>query len=153
MRSKSGIVIVAVWVLGITACATPSSPTVYSRSDAMKAWNVAGGEVVDIQPVQIDGTHSVVGTAGGGYVGYEVGRSIGHGSEGAIAGAVGSVAGAVAGRAVETAATRQSGLQITVRLDGGETVAIVQSADVGFSTGERVKVLRRGNGQARVTKT
>jgi outer membrane lipoprotein SlyB len=144
MRRKSRIVIVAGWLLGITACATPSSPDVYSRNDAMKAWSVAGGE---------DGTHSAVGTAGGGYVGYEVGRSIGHGSGRAVAGAVGTVAGAVAGRAAETAVTRQSGLQITVRLDGGETIAIVQSADVGFSTGERVKVLRRGNGQARVTKT
>jgi outer membrane lipoprotein SlyB len=153
MRRKSRIVIVAGWLLGITACATPSSPDVYSRNDAMKAWSVAGGEVVDIHAVQIDGTHSAVGTAGGGYVGYEVGRSIGHGSGRAVAGAVGTVAGAVAGRAAETAVTRQSGLQITVRLDGGETIAIVQSADVGFSTGERVKVLRRGNGQARVTKT
>ena len=153
MRRKSRIVTVAGLLLGIAACATPSSPNVYSRSDAMQAWNVAGGEVVDVQAVQIDGTHSVIGTAGGGYVGYEVGRSLGHGSGAAVAGAVGTVAGAVAGRAVETAATRQSGLQITVRLDGGETVAIVQSADIGFSAGERVKVLRRGNGQARVTKT
>ena len=63
------------------------------------------------------------------------------------------IAGAAAGRALETAATRQQGIEITVRLDDGDTVAIVQSASVGFSSGERVNVLRRGNGQARVTKT
>jgi outer membrane lipoprotein SlyB len=118
----------------------------------MKAWSVAHGKVVDVQSVQIEGTNTVVGTVGGGYVGYEVGRSIGHGSGSAIAGAVGSVAGAVAGRAVERAATRQQALQITVELEGGEMVAIVQADDVEFASGEHVKVLRRGNGQARVTK-
>jgi len=119
----------------------------------MKAWTVSNGEVVDIKPVMIDGTQSALGTAGGGYIGYEVGHSLGHGNGSDIAGAVGAVAGATAGRAVERTATRQDGLQITVRLDGGDTVAIVQSADVGFSAGERVRVLRRGNGEARVTKT
>jgi outer membrane lipoprotein SlyB len=149
---RSRIATVACVIVGLGGCATPSSPHVYSRSDAMQAWNVSAGEVVDVQAVQIDGTYSPLGTVGGGYVGYEVGRSIGSGSGRSIAGAVGTVAGAAAGRAVETAATRQNGLQITVRLDDGDTIAIVQSADVGFSTGERVKVLRRGNGQARVTK-
>ena len=140
-------------MLGITACATPSSPNdalAQRYDEGLERGGRRGGR----HPGRADRWYAQRGgTAGGGYVGYEVGRSIGHGSEGAIAGAVGSVAGAVAGRAVETAATRQSGLQITVHLDGGETVAIVQSADVGFTTGERVKVLRRGNGQARVTKT
>ena len=149
---RSRIATVACAMLGLVACATPSSTNVYSRSDAMRAWDVSAGEVVDVQAVRIDGTYGPLGTVGGGYIGYEVGRSIGSGSGRSIAGAVGTVAGAAAGRAVETAATRQSGLQITVRLDNGDTVAIVQSADVGFDTGERVKVLRRGNGQARVTK-
>jgi outer membrane lipoprotein SlyB len=145
----------AAWcALGLMAACAPSlSPNVYSRSDAMKAWKVSAGEVVEVRNVLIDGTHGPIGTVGGGYIGYEVGRSIGHGSGRDIAGAVGTVAGAAAGRAVETAATRQQGLAITVRLDNGDTVAIVQSASVGFSSGERVNVLRRGNGQARVTKT
>jgi len=141
--------------IGLAAggCATPSSPNVYSRSDAMKSWDVSTGEVVDIKSVVIDGTQSPLGTAGGGYIGYELGRTVGHGSGNDIAAAVGTVAGAAAGRAVERTATPQDGLQITVRLDNGDTIAIVQSADVGFSDGERVKVLRRGNGEARVTKS
>jgi outer membrane lipoprotein SlyB len=132
MRS-SRIAIAACLIVGAAGCMTPSSPHVYSRSDAMKAWNVSDGRVVEVRPVLIDGTYGPLGTAGGGYIGYEVGRSIGSGSGRSIAGAVGTVAGAAAGRAVESAATRQNGLQITVRLDTGDTIAIVQSADVGFT--------------------
>ena len=39
-----------------------------------------------------------------------------------------------------------------IDLDRGETIAIVQAADVAFAHGERVKVLRRGDGAARVAK-
>ena len=123
-----------------------------SREDARTAWVVSEGRVVDVGAVTIEGERSVLGTAGGGYVGYEVGRSIGHGSGRDIAGAVGAVAGAAAGRAVEENVTRQDGLQITVRLDSGETIAIVQAADVAFEAGERVRVLRRQDGAARVSK-
>jgi len=69
-----------------------------------------------------------------------------------LAGAVGAVAGAAVGQTVEERVTRQSGLQITIDLDRGETIAIVQAADVAFAHGERVKVLRRGDGAARVAK-
>jgi len=66
--------------------------------------------------------------------------------------AVGAGAGAAVGQPVEERVTRQSGLQITIDLDRGETIAIVQAADVAFAHGERVKVLRRGDGAARVAK-
>ena len=55
-------------------------------------------------------------------------------------------------QAVEERVTRQNGLQITIDLDRGETIAVVQAADVPFEPGERVKVLRRGDGAARVAK-
>ena len=136
----------------ISGCTTPSSGTVYSRNEARTAWSVVQGRVADIKPVQIEGNRSVLGTAGGGYVGYELGRRAVDGSGRDLAGAVGAVAGAVAGQAVEERATRQNGLQITVDLDRGETIAVVQAADVAFEPGERVKVLRRGDGAARVAK-
>ncbi len=136
----------------VAACTTPSSGNVYSRSDARTAWSVTEGRVADVKPVQIEGERSVLGTAGGGYVGYELGRVVGDGRGRDLAGAVGAVAGAVAGQAAEERITRQDAFQITVDLDRGETVAIVQAADVAFAPGERVKVLRRGDGAARVSK-
>ncbi|HEX9773081.1 MAG TPA: hypothetical protein VGA44_06415 [Steroidobacteraceae bacterium] len=136
----------------LAACTTPSSGTLYSRNEARTAWTVVEGRVSDIKPVQIEGNKSVLGTAGGGYVGYELGRTVGSGRGRDLAGAVGAVAGATAGQVVEERATRQDALQITVNLDRGETIAIVQAADVAFTPGERVKILRRGDGAARVSK-
>ena len=134
------------------ACTTPSSGTIYSRDEARTAWTVVQGRVSDVKAVQIEGNRSVLGTAGGGYVGYELGRTLGSGRGRDLAGAVGAVAGAATGQAVEERVTRQNGLQITIDLDRGESIAVVQAADVAFAAGERVKVLRRGDGAARVAK-
>ena len=136
----------------LSACTTPSSGKVFSRNEARTAWMVIEGRVSDIKPVKIEGDKSVLGTAGGGYVGYELGRTIASGRGRDLAGAVGAVAGAAAGQTVEERATRQDALQITIDLDRGETIAVVQAADVAFAPGERVKVLRRGDGAARVAK-
>jgi outer membrane lipoprotein SlyB len=136
----------------LCACATPSSGKIYSREEARTSWTVVEGRVSDIKPVQIEGNRSVLGTAGGGYVGYELGRTLGSGRGRDLAGAVGAVAGAATGQAVEERVTRQNGLQITIDLDRGESIAVVQAADVAFEPGERVKVLRRGDGAARVAK-
>jgi outer membrane lipoprotein SlyB len=134
-------------------CTLPSRGDVYSRAETRQAWNVDYGEVVDLDEVTIEGQRTSLGRIGGGYVGYEVGRAVGgSGTSRAIGGALGTVAGAVAGEAVEEGLTRQAGLQITVRLDSGRTIAIVQAADQPFAVGEKVKVYSRGDGAARVAK-
>jgi outer membrane lipoprotein SlyB len=69
-----------------------------------------------------------------------------------VAGAVGGVAGAVAGQQVEKAVTTENGLEITVAMDRGDVLVIVQSDDVMFSAGEPVRVLLGRDGAARVLK-
>ena len=66
-------------------------------------------------------------------------------------GAIGSVAGAVAGQAIERKITEEEGLEITVRLDSSDTIAVVQAQDVLFTPGERVRVLFGPDGSARVS--
>ena len=61
-------------------------------------------------------------------------------------------AGAVAGREIEKAATRESGLEITVDMDRGDTLVIVQSDEVVFQPGERIRVLFGRGDEARVVK-
>jgi outer membrane lipoprotein SlyB len=61
------------------------------------------------------------------------------------------VAGAVAGHAIERKITAEEGLEIIVRLDRDDTIAVVQAADVEFAPGERVRVLFGHFGEARVT--
>ena len=84
----------------------------------------------------------------GGVAGSELG-----GGKGSIVGSVlGAVAGGVAGGAVEEGTTRQKGVEITVKLDGGRMIAVTQAADPNenFQVGDRVRILS-GGGVTRVT--
>ena len=117
---------------------------------ARKAQTVDDGTVIFVRQVQIEGTKSGLGTIAGGILGAAVGSTIGGGSGRIVATAAGGVVGGVAGSAAEEGITRQNGLEITVELDYGEVVAVVQAADVQFYVGDRVRVLRRPDGSARV---
>ena len=119
-----------------------------SRSDTRQAYRLEYGRVVAVEPVRIEGEATSLGTTGGGLVGYSVGRS---GDGGRVAGAVGAVAGAVTGQKVEEKLTEADGLQITVDMDGGGTIVVIQADDVAFVEGERVRVHRRGS-EARILK-
>ncbi|MCZ6500542.1 MAG: hypothetical protein O6844_08670, partial [Gammaproteobacteria bacterium] len=66
--------------------------------------------------------------------------------------AVGGVVGAVAGQAIEKKITEQDGLEITIEMDNGRVIAIVQAATVDFVDGERVRVLTGRGDRARVLK-
>jgi outer membrane lipoprotein SlyB len=56
----------------------------------------------------------------------------------------------MAGSAIEEQVTKKDGLEITIKLDSGELIAVTQEADETFHPGERVRVLR-GSGATRVT--
>ena len=133
-------------------CSLPPRGDVYSRQEVRQAWNVAYGNVVAVGEATIEGRRSAIGRIGGGLIGYEAGRSVGGGTGSRVAGAVGAVAGAVAGEAVEEQVTRQRGLEITVDLDGGRSIMVVQAADQAFAVGERVRVYTRADGAARVAR-
>jgi len=62
------------------------------------------------------------------------------------------VAGGLAGKQAEESLTRTQGQEVTVRLDNGNMISIVQEVGEGpmFRSGDRVRVLS-GNGSARVT--
>lgn len=135
-------------VLG--ACTSSMSSNTYSRSQAGKVQTVHEGEVVMVREVQIEGSKSGLGAVAGGFMGYAIGKNVGGGSGRDLARTAGTIGGAMAGAAAEEAATRQTGLEITVKLDNGEVISIVQGADVIFDEGDSVKVIRRPDGSARV---
>lgn len=103
-----------------------------------------------VREVLIEGTKSGLGGVAGGLMGAVLGSTIGGGSGKRVAAVAGGIAGAAAGAAIEEGATRQKGLEITVKLDNGEVVSIVQAADEKFDEGDMVRVLRRPDGTARV---
>ncbi len=137
-------------VLTLTACASSRSGQVYTRDQARTSHTVEYGTVTAATQVQIEGTKSGIGTAAGGAAGGVAGSSIG-GGRGRVLGAIaGAVVGGLAGSAAEEGITRKTGLEITVQLDSGEILAVVQEADVAFRVGDRVRVLRDNYGTTRV---
>ena len=61
----------------------------------------------------------------------------------------GAVLGGLAGNTIENTAAKTKGLEITVRLDNGETRVIAQADDVPLSSGQRVQLIS-GGGPTRV---
>ncbi|MFO8089933.1 MAG: hypothetical protein R6U13_08865 [Desulfatiglandaceae bacterium] len=133
-------------------CAPSRSGQVYSIDQTRRAQTVETGVVEQVREVRLEGTKSGVGVVGGGVAGGVLGSTIGSGRGSAIAAVLGSIAGAAAGAAAEEGVTQADGLEIFVRLDGGELISIVQENDVWFSPGERVQILTGPDGTTRVRK-
>jgi len=144
--------LLAIGFLGLflAACATSNSGSVYSRDEARRVQTIKTGVVESVRQVKLEGTKSPVGTIAGGAVGGIAGSSVGHGKGSAIAAVVGAVAGGLAGSAGEEMLTRKDALEITVKLDGGALIAIVQEADDTFVPGEKVRIIESG-GTSRVS--
>ncbi len=135
----------------LAGCASGLGSSDYERSEARKVYEVKMGVVESTLPVRLEGTETGIGAAAGGVVGGVAGSEMGGGKGSVVGAVVGAVAGGLAGAAAEEGLTRKPGIEITLRLDGGRLIAVVQE-DTGekFAPGERVRVLESG-GQARVT--
>ena len=105
-----------------------------------------------MRPVKLEGTESGVGTMSGAAVGGIAGSTVGGGRGSAIAAVIGAVAGGIAGAAIEDSTTRRTGIEVTVKLDSGQYIAVVQEdGGENFQLGERVRVLD-GRGTTRVSR-
>lgn len=149
---------IAAWVMGLAGsvvvlggCAPGLSGRDYSRDQVRREQAVRMGVVESVREVQIEGTRSSIGPAAGAVVGGIAGSTVGQGRGAAVGAILGSVAGGVAGQAAEQAVTRQTGLEITIKLDSGGLIAITQAADESFVPGDRVRVLSDG-GVSRVSR-
>jgi outer membrane lipoprotein SlyB len=146
MRYVSGCAAVVLGSVLLAGCAGPSlTGTSYSRSEARQVHYVRYGVVDSVTPVVIEGrTDGVVGTGAGAIVGGIAGSNVGGGSGRTVGAVLGAVAGGVLGNKIESSATRRQGQEITVHLDNGETLSLVQEVEAGqfFRPGERVRLLQ-----------
>lgn len=149
MKSSSLLITLLAVGLILGGCASSKSGSAYSRGQTRQEQTVRNGTVESVRPVQIEGTKTPIGSVAGGAVGGVAGSTVGSGKGSVIAAILGSVAGGVAGAATEEVVTRRDGLEIMVKLDSGNTIAITQEADENFLPGERVHVLS-GGGVSRV---
>jgi outer membrane lipoprotein SlyB len=148
----TAMLLFGVLALYITGCASSRSSEVYSRDQARQAHTVEAGTVESVKQVLIEGTKTPVGAAAGGVAGGVLGSTIGRGSGRALATVGGALLGAAGGAAAEEGLTRKQGLEIVVRKDSGETLVVVQEADVPIYPGDRVRILRGPDGTTRVSK-
>jgi len=139
-------------IFWLTSCAQDSlTGDVYSRGEARQSQSVSMGRITAIRPVKIEGGSDagmLVGGLAGGLLGHNLGKGSAANTAGAIGGAL--LGGTIGSRAEQSMGTRQ-GLEITVRLDDGGSLAVVQevSRSERFMVGDRVRVLSNG-GRTRV---
>jgi len=141
----------AVSLATLAGCANNSASSgVYTYGQAQREQIVRTGTVVGVRPITIqEDRSSGVGLLGGAALGGVAGNAVGGGTGRAIATVGGAILGALAGNAVENRVGKSSGLEITVRLDNGETRVVAQEADQPISVGQRVQVIS-GAGPTRV---
>lgn len=144
------IILISALTLLLGACASSNSGTVYKRGQVQSAQEVQLGTVVMLHEVLIEGTKTNIGTAAGAAVGTIAARNRRNSIGGQIAGVIGAVIGGMAGAAAEEAITRKKGLELTVELDNGRTISVVQEADQDIAVNDRVRVLTNDDGSVRV---
>jgi len=139
MRRLTAIALLTAGLLG-AGCA--------ANSPARKAGeelDVRMGVVEEVRRVPLPASGGYIGTLGGAAAGGIAGGTMGSGRGSQAASVAGAVAGAVAGRALENAVSAREGLEISVRLDSGTLIAVLQPLGETFKAGERVRVLSGAN--------
>ena len=125
-------------VLLLAACAGGGA----YRTEPLPVEPERSGVVEEVRSVPLPGrSGSIVGTVVGGTAGGVAGSTVGSGRGTQAATVVGSVAGSIAGYALGDAAGKREGLEITVRLDNGRQLIIVQPDGERFVAGEQVRVI------------
>jgi len=150
MNKPFAVTLIAASALLLAGCPAGLGGKDYSREQARTVQEVQMGIVESVREVSIEGTKTPIGAGAGAVVGGVAGSTVGGGRGSVIGTTVGAVLGGLGGAAAEEAATRQKGVEITVKLDSGRLLAITQAADEEFRVGDRVRVLS-GGGTTRVS--
>ena len=140
----------ALAVLTLGGCAYHGGPDYYRGYEARSEQSVRFGVVEAIRDVRIQYGESGVGAASGAMLGSIAGSHAGRG-HGHIAGAIGgAILGGLIGQEIERSGNERQGIELTVLLDSGRYIAVIQEAGEMFRPGDRVRVLS-GRGSTRVT--
>lgn len=141
------IILPIFFMVMLSGCMTDSTGTTYSSREARRIQQVSFGAITELQYVKLEGTEGAVGTVAGAAIGGIAGSSVGGGKGSDIAAILGGVAGGVLGNMVEKEVTTQQGIEMTIRLDSGKYISVVQEADpqASLQVRDQVKILTQGN--------
>lgn len=149
--NKTLVAAMMLGMLSMTGCASYKAET-YQSNQAMQPMRVKYATVLEIREVEIQRQSTGVGAGSGAALGGIAGYT--SGSRAGVAGAVaGTVVGGLAGAAAEHVLQKETGIEITYRLESGEVMALVQEQDDKnpISVGDRVRIIE-GSFGARVVK-
>lgn len=149
---NSFLILILLMASGLVGCASNLSGESYSRSEARSVQQVEYGIIEQLRPVKIEGTKTPIGAGAGALVGGIAGSGVGSGRGSNVMAVIGALAGGMAGAAIEEGMTRTQGVEITIKMNKGGTIAIVQALapNQRFAVGDRVRVLY-GSENTRVT--
>ncbi len=135
-----------------SGCASLTGKNV-SAQQAEVTHTTTRGVIVQLDRAYIENNPSLWGGLGGAVVGAIAGSAVGGGSGRVLMGVSGAALGALVGAGIERRLNRRDGIDITLRLETGETIAVVQELgpeERAMRPGDRVVVLRGSDGSARV---
>lgn len=143
MKYSITIFIITFCIFLGSGCASRLTGESFSRDDARTPQKVEFGIVENIRPVIIEGTKSQIGTGAGTIIGVIAGSTIGEGKGSKLGAVIGAVAGGMVGAAAEEGLTRVQGVEVTVRMENGKIIAVVQESvpDETYSVGDKVRIL------------
>ncbi|MGZ5036805.1 MAG: glycine zipper 2TM domain-containing protein [Usitatibacter sp.] len=135
----------------LAGCAYPAGSTDYRAYETLGEQSVRFGVVESVREVKIAPHDTGVGTASGAVLGGIAGSNVGGGT-GQVAGAIGgAILGGIIGQSVEKSANERPGIEVTVLLDSGHYISVVQEGTEPFRPGDRVRILTGRGGLTRVT--
>ena len=147
MKALTILILSALLLVG---CVSSRSGKVYTHDQARQAHSVKMGTVTHVANVLIEGKKSGTGAMIGAIAGGVAGSTVSNHNDSAKLGSVlGGLLDGVGGAAAEERLTQKQALEITVRLDSGSALVVVQEADVYFNVGDRVRLVE-GHGATRV---
>ena len=136
--------------LALGGCAYNAGSADYRAYETQGEQSVRFGVVETVRPVRIQPANTGVGGTAGAFAGGIAGSTVG-GGNGQIVGALaGTILGAIIGSNIEQQSNEIPGVEVTVLLDSGKYIAVVQGADEAFRSGDRVRILS-GRNATRVT--
>ena len=135
--------------LVLQGCASRGGKT-YSDDEVRTVQTMQYGTVVNVSDVMVAEDPSIIGPILGGVAGGVLGSLVGGGTGNTLAIVGGAAVGALAGGAGEYAVRKYEATELTIELENGNTIVVVQGNDEYFVSGDPVRVIMTGEDKVRV---
>jgi outer membrane lipoprotein SlyB len=135
----------------VQGCASSSGRS-YTKAEARTAQTVRHGTIVSVEDAVIEQDSTLLGPALGGVAGGVLGGTVVRGSGRAFGVVGGAAVGALTGAGAEKFMRTEKACEMTIELENGEIVSVVQARDDNYAAGDKVKLLYGTGGKVRVVR-